>query len=462
MNRSIPSITILSLALLTLGACKVTKTYQSPEVATAGLDRDVTADDTANLASLSWREVFPDPALQGLIAEGIDRNLDLQAAYARVQQSRAYYAQSRAAFFPSIGASTQVTESKLSEVQGFGIRTSATQFQLGVNASWEANIWGKLSSARRAALAQLMQSEDYRRAVQTRLVADIAGYYYSLLAMDRQLEITRQTVRYWDTTVQTMSALKDAARVTGAAVVQSEASRYAAAVTIPDLQQNIRTTENALSIVLGREPGPIARGAIETQQTIARLETGVPAQLLSNRPDVRQAENNLRYYFEQTNVARTYFYPNLTITGSAGISSLALSTFFSPGSIFASLGAGLVQPIFNQRLNRTRLEVARAQQQEALLAFQNSLLNAGREVSDALSLYQTAADKIRVRSLQLTALERSVEYSMELLHNGFAIYPEVITARQSLLVAELNRVNDRLQQLQAVVNLYSALGGGWR
>lgn len=204
------------------------------------------------------------------------------------------------------------------------------------------------------------------------------------------------------------------------------------------------------------------RSSIENQTSVALLQTGVPAQLLANRPDVQQAEYNYRFTFEQTNIARTYFYPSLTITGTAGISSLTLRNFFDIGSTFATVSAGLLQPIFNKRQNRTRLEVAKAQQQEALLSFQNTLLTAGQEVSDALSLYNTAVDKMAVRTNQLNALQKSVEYSRELLRYGSANYIEVIQARQSLLGAELSRVNDRLQQLQAVVNLYRALGGGWR
>jgi outer membrane protein TolC len=305
-----------------------------------------------------------------------------------------------------------------------------------------------------------LQSQAASRAIQTGLVSGLASYYYNLLSLDRKLAITEQTVKNWDTTVQTMRALKEAAIVTGAAVVQSEASRYAAEVTIPDIKQNIRETENALSILLGRPPVGILRSNIDEQEILPVLQTGVPTQLLANRPDVQEAELGFRSAFEQTNVARTFFYPSLTITGSAGLSSLSLGNFFNAGSIFASIAGGLTEPIFNGRLNRTRLEVAKSQQQAALLNFQNTLLTAGQEVSDALSLYQTALDKMVVRTNQLTALGKSVEYSQELLRYGSANYTEVINARQNLLNAQLNRVNDRLQQLQAVVDLYRALGGG--
>lgn len=463
MNKKVFTYLMIFLSsVLMISSCKVTQTYQPPAISATGLYRGSVSSDTNTIANLKWSQVFTDAPLQRLIAEGITKNLNLQMAYTRIQQAEAYYSQSRAAFLPTLNANAQVTESKLSAVQGFGIRTSATQYQLGLSSSWEVNIWGKLSSARRASLASLMQSGAAAKAVQTGMVASIANYYYSLLALDKQLTITEETVKYWDTTVTTMRALKEAAVVTGAAVVQSEASRYAAEVTIPDLKQNIREIENALSIVLSRPPGNIIRSNIDNQTSVTLLQTGVPAQLLSNRPDVQEAEYNFRYSFEQTNLARTYFYPSLTITGSGGLSSLSIRTFFNSTSVFASIAAGLTEPIFNGRANRTRLEAARAQQQEALLSFQNTLLIAGQEVSDAMSLYQTALDKMMVRTNQLNALQKSVEYSRELLRYGSANYIEVIQARQSLLGAELSRVNDHLQQLQAIVNLYRSLGGGWK
>jgi len=452
---------LFSLGGLLLLSCKVTQPYNAPAVSN-NLYRDIATTDTTTLATLPWNQLFTDTILQRLIAEGINRNPNLQIAYTRVQSAEAYYQQSRAAFSPTLNSNAGVTASKLSSAQGVSTRTTATQYQLGLSSAWEIDIWGRLRSSQRASLADLLQTEAAARAVQTGLVASIANYYFTLLALDQQLTITQQTVSYWDTTVQTMRALKEAARVTEAAVVQSEAQRYAAEVTIPDLNQNIRETENALRILLGDAPSGIDRSQLQNQASPVVLQTGVPSQLLSNRPDVQQAEQAYRYAFELTNVARTYFYPALTITGSAGLAALSPLKLFNATSLAASIGASLTQPIFNQRQNRTRLIVAQAQQQEALLNFQNTLLTAGQEVSDALSLFETAQQKTAIRSNQITALEQSVAYSQELLRNGFATYTEVITAQQSLLQARLGSVNDRLQQLQATVNLYRSLGGGWR
>ena len=463
MNRIFSKPLPLALVLLVvLASCKVTQPYQTREVRSDGFFRGGNTADTNSIATLSWQQFFADTALQRLIGEGVNQNLDLQIAYTRIRQAEAYYQQSRAAFLPTLNSNLSVTESKLSEAQGFGIRTSATQFQLGLSSSWELDIWGRLSSSRRASFASLLQTEAAARAIQTRIVSSIANLYYTLLALDQQLAITEQTVRNWDTTVTTMRALKEAAIVTEAAVVQSEAQRYAAEVTIPDLKQSIREVENAISILLGTPPGTVLRSRLEVQPMVTVLQTGVPAQLLANRPDVQQAEAAYRYAFELTNVARTAFYPSLSITGSAGLSALSLANFLDPSSLAASIGAGLTQPIFNRRLNRTNLAVAQQEQQAALLDFRNTLLVAGQEVSDAVSLHSTALEKMTVRTRQLTALEQSVAYTQELLRNGFANYNEVITARQSLLAAQLGRVNDKLQQLQASVDLYRALGGGWR
>ncbi len=456
------NILVFSLTLLVFTSCKVAQNYRSPQINTNGLFRDAITTDTTSIAKLHWNEIFTDTILQNLIAEGIAQNLDLKVAYTRIQQSQAYFEQSKAAFYPTLSANASSSVSKLPDAQRAGTISSTKQYQLYLNSSWEAGLWGKLSSTRKANLASLLQNEAFSRIVQTNLVANIANYYFLLLALDRQLAITQQTVQNRMATVETMKALKEGAVVTGAAIVQSEASQYAAEVTIPDLKQNIRETENALSIILGRSPDSIIRSSLDTLKPIAVLQVGVPAQLLSNRPDVQQAEFNFRYNFELTNVARTYFYPSLTISAAGGLTSSILSNFLNAGSFFANLTGGLTQPLFNRRSNITRLKVSQAQQKEALLSFQNTLLTAGQEVSNAMSFYETAQEKIIVRSNQLSALEKSVEYSQELLRSGFANYTEVLNAQQNLLSARLSGVNDHLQQLQAVVNLYRALGGGWR
>jgi multidrug efflux system outer membrane protein len=462
MKKRLFYSSILTILFLVLASCGIMKKYNRPQNPTKELFRDFNEADTNGIGSIPYKEVFTDTILENLIKKGLEQNLDLQIAYTRVRQADAYYRQSRAAYFPNINGNAGVIQSRLTEAQSLGSGRNVTQYQLGISSSWELDIWGKISSNKRAAQANVLASDAGARAIKTSVVSLVANYYYVLLSLDQQLQITEQTVKNWDSTVTTMRALKDAARVTEAAVVQSEAQRYAAEVTIPDLKQNIRETENALSIVLGIAPTSIKRGKLEDQSLPVILSTGIPAQLLANRPDVQQAEFNYRNAFELTNSARASFYPSLSLTGSAGFSPLSLNYLFNPASFVSSIGAGLTQPIFNGRMNRTNLTVAREEQQAALLSFKSILLIAGQEVSNALSLHENSQAKMSVRANQIDALTKSVDYTRELLRNGFANYNEVILARQSLLSAELGSVDDKLQELLALVDLYRALGGGWR
>jgi len=516
------------LLLLAGSGCDILRPYGRPDTATSGLYRDRNPTDTASLASRPWQQLFTDPYLQKLIAEGLENNRNLKVADARIAQAQALLAQSRAAFLPSLtgratttlsrtggafvstgigGGSTTVGGTTGTGGTGTGTGTGGTgtgtgtgtggtgtgtggtgtgtgtggtgtttttdqstivtggashQYLLGLSSSWEADVWGKLRSNRRAYAASVLQSEAYRRVVQTQLIADIADNYYSLLALDAQLEITRQTVKNRIQDVETMKLLLEGDVVTGAAVVQSEANRYAAEVTIPDLERSVREAENLLATLLGRVPAPIERGTLATQGPPPELLTGVPSQLLRNRPDVLQAEYAFESNFEFTNAARTYFYPSFTITANGGLTSTTIANVFSPSSVFASVVGGLAQPIFNQGLNRARLRRSEGLQQEYLYTYQQTMFMAGQEVSNALFSYQSAADKKRIRAQQLAALNLSVDYTQELLRAGFANYTEVLQAQQSLLQAQLNSVNDELQQRQAVTDLYHALGGGWQ
>ena len=443
-----------------LSACHIVRPYQSPGITDNNLYRGAATTDTNTIATLHWKEIFTDTLLQQLITTGIQNNLDLQVAWSRMRQAEANYSQSRQALYPSVNADANAALAGASNQIGTGRSVVPQQYSVGLSATWEADIWGKLRSSRRAGLAAMLQATANAQAVQTGLIANIANNYYYLMALDQKLQITQQTVVNWRATVEVMKELKKADVVTGAAVVQSEASRYAAEVTIPDLKQSIRETENTLNLLLGHVAGPIARDTIDGQQPIMLLKTGVPAQLLANRPDVQAAEYNLRYYFELTNVARTYFYPALTISASGGYTSYFSLT--GPGSWLSNLAGGLAQPIFNQGVNKTRLKVAQEQQQQAALNFRTAVLTAGQEVSNALFSYQTAQEKTDSRRLQLKNLQLSVDYTQELVRYGFANYTEVLNAQQSLLSAQLNRVNDHLQQLQSIVYLYRALGGGWK
>jgi NodT family efflux transporter outer membrane factor (OMF) lipoprotein len=455
--KTVKVLLLLLMAVLILASCKVTKTYKRPDGLTDNkLYRDVITDDTSTIADIPWKKMFSDTLLQHLIQEGIDKNLDLKIAMARIKQAMANLRQSNAAFFPTLEVLANGSVQKFGDT-GRGIQL----YQLYGSASWEIDIWGKLKSSKRAALAGLLQSDAYKKAVQTQLVSDIATDYYALLAYDAQLQVTIKTVENRMQDVETMKLLKESDVVTGAAVVQSEANRYSAEVTIPDLRQNIRETENALSILLGRNPGSIARDSLKNQQVRSDLQTGVAAQLLANRPDVQEAEYQLQYYFELTNVARTYFYPSLTITAAGGLSNGNISQFFSASSLFGNIVGGLVQPILNHGLNKQRLSVAMALEEEYLTTFKKALLNAGQEVSNALYDYQVATDKMKIRSKQIDFLQKSVDFTKELLkYTANTNYTDVLTSEQSLLAAQLNSIGDQVQQLKAIVTLYRSLGGG--
>lgn len=459
---------ILAVAgVTTIASCQVTKTYKRPDVAASNLYRDSIGTDTTSMADLPWRSLFADTVLQGLIQEGIDKNLDLKTAILKITEAQATLRSAKMAYLPTLSAGVQVTKAKTSQAAlnfpaGTGINLNTTTYQGSLSASWEVNVWGQLSSLKRQALANFLQSDASKRAVQTQLIADIANYYYTLLSLDQQLAITQQTVKNRIADVETMKVLKEGAVVNGAAVVQSEANRYAAEVTIPDLQQSIRETENALSVLLARAPGPIKRATLSQQQPVTDLKQGLSTQLLRNRPDVQASEYAFRSAFENTNVAHSYFYPTLTITAEGGISSLQLKNLFD-NSIFYNLVGGLTQPIFNKGQNKSRYHIAQAQQAEAFNTFQQTILTAGQEVSNALYSYQNAVSKQQTRDKQVKALEQSVDFTKKLLQYSSATnYTDVLTSEQSLLAAQLSGVNDKLQQLQAAVNLYRALGGGWK
>lgn len=459
----------ISVFMLGLSACKVTKTYQTPQfTATDSLYGDeISNTDTTNIADLPYRDLFADPLLQNLIEEGLRQNLDLKIALERMKDAAAQLRLSKVAFLPSLNLDLSAAANKQSEAalnfpSSAGINTETQLYKAQLSTSWEIDVWGKLGSAKRAALASFMQTDAAKRAVQTQLISNIANSYYLLLALDKQLKITEQTLQNRIKAAETMRALKDAAIVNGAAVVQSEANRYAAEVTIPDLKRSIRETENAINILLAKPGATVLRGTLDNQTAFTDLKIGVPSQLLKNRPDIQQAEFAFETAFENTNLAKTYFYPSFTLTANGGLSSLTIKNLFD-SSIFYSVVGGLTQPIFNRGLNKARLVAAKAAQQQAYFGFQKTLLTAGTEVSNYLYAYQTAQEKLGFRVKQIEALTKSVDYTNELLKYSSATnYTDVLTSEQALLTAQLSGVNDELQKLQAVVNLYRALGGGWK
>ena len=458
--KSITSFIWLFVLIIFLSSCKVLQPYKQPDVLSKEkLFRDLAINDSTNIADMPWRSLFTDKLLQNLLEEAIKNNPDLQIAITRMKKAEANFKQSKAALFPSLNLNADASyQNNDAAVAG----VPAT-YQFSGTASWEADIWGRLRSAKRANLSLFLESEAYKRAVQTRLIANVAINYYTLLAFDAKLQVTEKTIENRNSDVETMKLMKDNDLVTGADLVQSQANLYSAKVTIPEIKQSIYETENALSLLLGRNPGPITRSSLNEQEISADLRTGIPVQLLANRPDVQEAEYQFRYGFEMTNVARKYFYPSLTISATGGITSTDLSKLFNVSSVFWNIVGGITQPILNQGQNKQRFRVAQANQEEYLVTFKQTLLTAGQEVANALHGYQTASEEIALRTSQIEFLEKSVDYTMELLkYTSSTNYTDVLTSEVNLLSAQLNSINDKLLQLQAVVSLYQSLGGGWK
>ncbi len=450
----------------TLQSCFVAKDYKRPELEqTENLFRtDNLATDSMSMADISWTELFSDSDLQKYINEGLQNNLDIRTAIQQMTVAEAYMKQGKAGYLPSLSANASVTHQELSKNSQFGsfFNGSIDQFEATGNLSWEADIWGKIRSNKRAGEASYLQSVAAHKAVKTQLVSNIASTYYQLLALDAQLMVTQETVVARDSSVTTIQALKEAGQETQVAVDQNIAQYNNAKALLIDIQVEIFRTENLLNLLLGRPAQPIERGDIDNQSLESYIKVGVPATLLSNRPDVIASEYSLIEAFEMTNVARSNFYPSLTLTGSGGFQSLEFDKWFNANSLFTNLVGGVAQPIFNKRKFKTQHEVALAQQEQALLNFKNTLLVAGNEVSNALYAYNAETEKFEYRIKEVEALRNAENNSEELLANGYANYLDLLTARQSALNAELNVIDNKLQQLLSVVNLYEALGGGWK
>lgn len=448
-------ISILCAAVSLFAACGIYKPYTRPEVRTDDLyGTEYATADTASLADIGWRELFADPGLQRLIDTALAHNADLQTARLRITEAEATLSAARLAYLPSFNLAPT------GGVSSFDGAKAAWTYSVPVAASWEVDIFSRLTNAKRRSRAVLLQSEAYRDAVRTQLIASVADYYYRLLSLDAQVAVTEQAVGRYREQVRVMRALKAAGNVNEAAVAQTEATLYAAETSLHDLRYSIRQTENSLTLLLGDTPHTIERSTLEAQSLPVELAVGVPLKLLSRRPDIRQSEQALVQAYYATAEARAALYPSLTLSGTAGWTNSAGAVVVNPGKLLLSAAGSLLQPIFNAGQNRARVKIAKAQQEAARLAFQQTLLNAGAEVNNALTQVQSARAKTDARREQLRSLERAVESTQQLMRHGSTTYLEVLTAQQTLLDARLSVIADRLSELQGVVALYHALGGG--
>ena len=449
---------IIGLLLLTgLSGCHIYRTYERPEL--SGVDSlyrvPAMTEDTMSLADFSWKELFTDTVLQQLIEKGIANNTDLNIARLKVREAEALLTSSKLAYLPSVSLTPQGT---IKSIEG---NSPTKTYNLAASADWELDIFGRLTNAKREAKAVLEQSQAYKQAVQTQLIATIANSYYTLLMLDKQLDISKRTAEIWAENLRVMKALKKAGQTTEMAVAQIEASKLSVDASLLSLEQQITEVENSLSSLLGVVPQRIDRSTLDMQSFPDTLSVGVPLQLLQRRPDVRQSEAVLAESFYTTNRAYSAFYPAITLSGSAGWTNAAGAIISNPGEwLFSAVGA-LVQPLFNRGQNIANLKVAKARQEEALLTFRQTLLNAGTEVNDALLQWQVARRRLDLDRQQIISLQSAVRSSELLMRHSSQNYLEVLTARQTLLDAELSAVSDRFEEIQGVINLYHALGGGY-
>ena len=434
-------------------SCGIYKNYQRPDVVTDGLYGTAETADSTTLGDISWQEMFTDPQLQALIDLALTNNTDLQSAQWRVKEAEATLKSARLAYLPSFNFAPQGT------ISSFDNGAASKTYSIPVTASWQIDIFGGLTNAKRKAKALYLQSREYQQAVRTQLIASVANLYYTLLMLDSQYEVTKETAAKWEESVRTMREMKAAGMTNEAGVAQYEGSYYGIVASLNDIEYSIRETENSLCSVLGEVPHEIVRGRLDEQQLPDNLAVGVPVQMLSNRPDIRQAEYSLMQSFYATKAARSALYPSITLSGSAGWTNNA-GVITNPGKLLLSAAGSLLQPIFNANANRANLKIAKAQQEESKLAFQQALLNAGAEVNNALTQCQTARAKTDLRIKQIEAMERAVESTELLMQHSSTTYLEVLTAQQSLLSAQLSQIADQFDEIQGVVNLYQALGGG--
>lgn len=454
---------IIGLAAVTLTGCKsLYGKYERPAVNTSGLIRDAVNDndtlavtDTTSFANIPWRSVFTDPQLQTLIEKTLANNPDLLNAALNIDMAEAQLKVAKLAFLPGITFTPQGTISTWD-----GQKANKT-YSLPVNASWDANLFGSLTAAKRSTQVSMLQMKDYQVAVQTKLIANVANMYYTLLMLDKQLQIVTDMEKLTKDTWGIMKVQLQTVRGVRSTAVQSAESNYLSVQTQKeDIKRQIRETENSLSLVMGEQAHAISRSTLDAQSLPTTFSTGVGVQLLSNRADVHANEMALANCFYNIEVARSRFYPSLTISASGAYTNSGGMGITNPGKILLSAVGSLTQPIFVKGQLRAGLRVAEDQYKQALNTWQNSVLSAGSEVSNALVLYNASDAKSKLESQRIEVLKKNVEDTRNLMASAGSTYLEVITAQSNLLNAQLNQVQDDFSKMQAVVNLYYALGGG--
>ncbi len=462
MKKSIMPI----IATVLFSSCGIYTKYQ-PETSVAddlygdkqhlsqaeGVQMASEAEDTNSLGYMDWHELFTDPKLQALIEQALQNNTDYLTAQLRVEEAEASLLAAKLAYLPSFAFTPSGT------VSSFDGNKATQTYSIPITASWELDAFGKIRNAKMQSKAVLAQNKDYQQAVRTQLISGVANVYYTLLMLDEQLTISQQTADAWKETVASTRALMEAGMANEAAVSQMEAAYYNVQTSVLSLKEQINQTENSLALLLAETPRKYERGTLAAQKFPNSFSVGVPVEMLSCRPDVRMAERALERAFYTTNAARSAFYPSITLSGSAGWTNSA-GMIVNPGKFLASAVASLTQPLFAQGKLTAQLKIAKAQQEEASLSFQQTLLKAGSEVNDALMAYQTSRDKKVMIEKQVESLQTALNSTELLMEHGTTTYLDVLTARQSLLSAQLSQTANRVAEIQSIITLYNALGGG--
>lgn len=471
MNTRYSTFLILLLSLVVgLAACRVGRNYERPPVALPQQFGNVAPSDSS-IAEMEWKRFFSDATLQQLIDKALTGNYDLQLAVKRVEASQAYLKQAKAAWLPAVNATAAANTNFPSKNSFTGMNLSNFNFgdhiedyNLGVGVSWEIDVWGKIRRQREAAQATFLQSYEGQRAVQTGLVAAIASSYFNLLMLDNQLAVAQRNVALSDTIVQMIRLQKTAGEVTELAVQQAISQKQTAALLVPQLEQGIAIQENAIRILTGELPAPIARNSrLHDFQVSDSLPTGIPAAMVSRRPDVRAAEMGLVAANARVGAAQGNMYPSLNITANGGVNAFKASNWFTlPASLFGTVAGSITQPIFQRRALKTQLEVAKIEREQSVLQFRQATLNAVGEVSDALVKLDKLKTQQQIAGDQVATTQLAVQQAQMLFRSGMATYLEVITAQSRSLQAELGQADVDRQRLSAMVDLYRSLGGGWK
>jgi multidrug efflux system outer membrane protein len=457
------SFIIIGLAAVTLTGCKsLYGKYERPAVKTSGLVRDSVNDndtlavtDTTSFANIPWRSVFTDPQLQQIIETTLANNPDLLNAALNVDMAEAQLKAAKLAFLPGFTFTPQGT------IATWDGQKATKTYSLPINASWDANLFGNLTAAKRSAQVSMLQSKDYQVAVQTKLIANVANMYYTLLMLDKQLQIVTDMEKLTKDTWEIMKIQHQSIAGVRSTAVQSAESNYLSVQTQKeDIKRQIRETENSLSLLMGQQAQSIPRSTLDAQSLPTNFSTGVGIQLLSNRADVHAYEMALANCFYNVEAARARFYPSLTISASGAFTNSGGMGITNPGKWLLSAVGALTQPIFMKGQLTAGLRVAEDQYKQAYNTWQNCVLSAGSEVSNALVLYNASDKKSKIEAQRIEVLKKNVEDTRKLMASAGSTYLEVITAESNLLNAQLNQVQDDFYKMQAVVNLYYALGGG--